>query len=77
MQNPDQGFAQMIYLAQMFAQKNTCQCEACQLMRKATDGMISQMIKGVPASEADSVQSAIQQALSISGQVPADPTKEV
>jgi hypothetical protein len=44
MPGEDQGLAQSIYLANMFAQRNTCQCTACQLLRKATDGMIKQVL---------------------------------
>lgn len=46
MPNADTQLAQSIYLANMFAQKGTCQCKACQLLRQATDGMISQVLGG-------------------------------
>jgi hypothetical protein len=44
MSNGDQGLAQAIYLANMFAQRGTCQCTACQLLRQSTDGMIKQVL---------------------------------
>lgn len=44
MPKEDQGLAQAIYLANMFAQRGTCQCTACQLLRKSTDGMIKQVL---------------------------------
>jgi hypothetical protein len=44
MPNGDQGLAQAIYLANMFAQRGTCQCTACQLLRQSTDGMIKQVL---------------------------------
>lgn len=56
MPDGDDGLAKSVYLAQMFAQRGTCQCEACQLLRKATDGMISQVLGGAP-SEATKVMS--------------------
>ena len=46
MPDGDSALAQSVYLAQMFAQKGTCNCEACQLLRKATEGMISQFLGG-------------------------------
>lgn len=58
MPNGDDGLAKSVYLAQMFAQRGTCQCEACQLLRKATDGMISQVLGGAPA-EAVAVMSKV------------------
>jgi hypothetical protein len=44
MPDGDQGLAQSIYLANLFAAKGTCQCEACQLLRNSTDGMIKQVL---------------------------------
>lgn len=44
MPDGDQGLAQAIYLANMFAQRGTCQCTACQLLRQSTDGMIKQVL---------------------------------
>jgi hypothetical protein len=49
MPDGDTKLAQSIYLANMFAQRGTCQCTACKLLRQATDGMISQVL-GNPAA---------------------------
>jgi hypothetical protein len=52
MPDGDQSLAQAIYLANMFAQRGTCQCTACQLLRQSTDGMIKQVLgkpTGIPA----------------------------
>ena len=45
MPDGDQGLAQSIYLANMYAQRGECKCTACRLLRQATDGMISQVLK--------------------------------
>ena len=54
----DQGLAQSIYLANLFAQKGTCQCEACQLLRQSTEAMIKQVL-GKPGSAQSQVDSAL------------------
>lgn len=36
--------AQAVYLAQLQAAKGTCNCPACQLLRKATDAMTQEML---------------------------------
>jgi hypothetical protein len=57
MPNGDTQLAQSIYLANMFAQRGTCQCEACKLLRQATDGMIAQVLgkggagPGIPTAD--------------------------
>jgi hypothetical protein len=43
----DKEFAQYIYLANMYAQKGECKCDACQLLRKSTEGMINMALKGL------------------------------
>lgn len=63
MPNGDQGFAQIVFLAQMSAQRGNCQCQTCQLLRKATDGMIAQMLgKGFPTQVAN-MDEAVRQTL--------------
>ena len=54
----DQGLAQSIYLANLFAQKGTCQCEACQLLRQSTEAMIKQVL-GKPGSAQSQVDPAL------------------
>jgi len=49
MPGDDSELAQTIYLANMFAQRGTCKCTACQLLRKSTDSMIAQVL-GTPGS---------------------------
>jgi microcystin-dependent protein len=44
MPDGDNTLAQIIYLANNFAQRGTCQCQACQLLRKATDTMTAQIL---------------------------------
>lgn len=44
MGNSDQSLAQSIYLANMFAQRKTCDCTACKLLRRSTDVMINQAL---------------------------------
>ena len=46
MQGEDQGLAQAVFLAQMYAQGKECECTSCQLLRKATAGMIAQVLAG-------------------------------
>ncbi len=43
--------AQFIYLAQLEAQKGTCKCKGCQLLRKCNDAMVDQALKA-PAPQA-------------------------
>jgi hypothetical protein len=43
----DTTLAQAVYLANLFAQKGTCNCTACQLLRKSTEGMIAQVLGGL------------------------------
>jgi hypothetical protein len=63
MPDGDTGLAQAIYLANMFAQRGSCQCKACQLLRQSTDGMISQVLgKGStdnPIPGADALKQAM------------------
>ena len=63
MPDGDQGLAQSIYLANMFAQRNTCQCTACQLLRKATDGMIKQVLAPTNPGQGSFDLGAISQAM--------------
>jgi predicted TIM-barrel enzyme len=58
MPDGDQGLAQSIYLANLFAQKGTCQCEACQLLRQSTEAMINQVLKK-PGSAQSQVDPAL------------------
>jgi hypothetical protein len=44
MPDGDQALAQTIYLANLYAQKGTCQCDACQLLRQSTEAMIKQVL---------------------------------
>jgi microcystin-dependent protein len=44
MPDGDNTLAQIVYLANNFAQRGTCQCQACQLLRKATDMMTAQVL---------------------------------
>jgi hypothetical protein len=46
MTDGDTNLAQAIYLAQLFAARNTCKCKACMLLRKASDDMTDQMLGG-------------------------------
>lgn len=48
MPDGDSNLAQAIYLAQLFAARNTCKCKACQLLRKASDDMTDQMLGASP-----------------------------
>lgn len=63
MANGDQGLAQAIYLANMFAQRGTCQCTACQLLRQSTDGMIKQVLGKTTAAPAQADLAALAQSL--------------
>jgi hypothetical protein len=40
--------AQAVYLAQLFAARNTCKCKACRLLRQASDSMMDQMLGETP-----------------------------
>ena len=40
--------AQAVYLAQLFAARNTCTCEACRLLRKASEDMTAAMLGETP-----------------------------
>jgi hypothetical protein len=51
MPDGDQKLAQSIYLANMFAQRGTCQCRACQLLRQSTDEMINQVLGKLPPTQ--------------------------
>ena len=42
----DNELAQAVYLAQLFAARNTCKCKACRLLRQASDSMMDQMLAG-------------------------------
>lgn len=44
MNGKSDAMAQAVYLAQLEAQKGTCKCKTCQLLRKATQVMTSQFL---------------------------------
>ncbi len=46
--------AQYIYLAQLDAQKGTCKCKSCQLLRKCNDAMVDQALKPAAVGAAES-----------------------
>jgi branched-subunit amino acid ABC-type transport system permease component len=72
MPNPDAQLAQLIYLANMFAQKGTCNCQACQLLRKGTDAMISQVLGGmgsIPGADLSQLIKGVTGGESLHGQV--------
>lgn len=48
--------AKFIYLAQLSAQKGTCQCEACRLLRKCNDAVIDQELNPRPAAAAGATE---------------------
>lgn len=48
MPNGDTNMAQLIYLAQLEAQKGECNCRTCQLLRKVTDQMTAQILGSSP-----------------------------
>ncbi len=48
--------AQYLYLAQLDAQKGSCNCKACQLLRKSNDAMVADAL--APAAPAGGDQAA-------------------
>jgi len=44
--------AQSVYLAQLFAARNTCNCEACRLLRSATEGIRAELMGQIPSGGA-------------------------
>jgi len=57
MRNGDNAMAQAVYLAQLFAARNTCNCEACQLLRKVSADMTADFL-GEPPNRAARRQAA-------------------
>jgi hypothetical protein len=45
--------AQYLYLAQLDAQKGSCNCKACQLLRKSNDAMVTDAL--APAADPQGV----------------------
>lgn len=62
MPDVESGLAQAFYLANMFAQKGTCNCEACQLLRQCTDGMIKQALGGITPGAGPGIQEVMKAA---------------
>lgn len=48
MEKHTDGLAQAFYLAQLQACKGDCECEACKLLRQATDEMTKLVLAKVP-----------------------------
>jgi len=44
--NGNDQMAQSFYLAQLQACKGSCKCNVCQILRKASDQMSAQLLKG-------------------------------
>lgn len=47
------GIGQSFYLAQLQAVKGTCDCEACQLLRKGADEMVKRALEQQPEAVPD------------------------
>ena len=74
MPDGDTNLAQSIYLANMFAQRGTCQCTACKLLRQATDGMISQVLGG--QSPGGDQLAQMRKLMGDMGDLPQDPSQQ-
>jgi len=57
MPDDNTGMAQAVYLAQLFAARNTCDCEACRLLRKVSADMTADFL-GEPPNRAARRQAA-------------------
>ncbi|MBA7622119.1 hypothetical protein ES703_29490 [subsurface metagenome] len=50
MPNGKSQYAQAIYMAQLQACKGKCQCNSCQLLRKAADAMTEETLNPTPGN---------------------------
>lgn len=62
MSNGDTKLAQAIYLANMYAQRKECDCQACKLLRQATDGMIQAFLGGAGPGQGLDMTQLVKQA---------------
>ena len=72
MANGDSQLAQAIYLANLFAARGTCQCEACQLLRKSTEGMTQAFLGGAGGGPGGNIGQVMQQMSKVPGAQPGE-----
>lgn len=59
--NRNDIMAQAVFLAQLQAARNNCQCNVCKILRKASDSMTASFLAETPGSKLPAVASTAEE----------------